>query len=71
MPGTRIGKIQASVCDVEDKDVVIGMIQTMYNKEFPQEIYGQFGLTIIDEVHRIGSEEFSKTLLKTITPYML
>ena len=25
----------------------------------------------IDEVHRIGSEEFSKTLLKTITPYML
>ena len=71
MPGARIGKIQASVCDVEDKDVVIGMIQTMYNKEFPQEIYGQFGLTIIDEVHRIGSEEFSKTLLKTITPYML
>lgn len=71
MPGTRIGKIQASVCDVEDKDVVIGMIQTMYNKEFPQEIYAQFGLTIIDEVHRIGSEEFSKTLLKTITPYML
>ena len=43
----------------------------MYNKEFPQEIYSQFGLTIIDEVHRIGSEEFSKTLLKTITPYML
>jgi superfamily II DNA or RNA helicase len=28
-------------------------------------------LTIIDEVHRIGSEQFSKTLLKTITPYML
>jgi hypothetical protein len=47
------------------------MIQTMYNKVFPQEVYSQFGLTIIDEVHRIGSEEFSKTLLKTITPYML
>jgi superfamily II DNA or RNA helicase len=47
------------------------MIQTMYNKTFPQDVYSQFGLTIIDEVHRIGSEEFSKTLLKTITPYML
>jgi superfamily II DNA or RNA helicase len=28
-------------------------------------------LTIIDEVHRIGSEQFSRTLFKTITPYML
>ena len=71
LPGARVGKIQASVCDCENKDIVIGMIQTMYNKVFPQEVYSQFGLTIIDEVHRIGSEEFSKTLLKTITPYML
>ena len=71
LPGARVGKIQASTCDVENKDIVIGMIQTMYNKVFPQEVYSQFGLTIIDEVHRIGSEEFSKTLLKTITPYML
>ena len=43
----------------------------MIFKTFPSEIYAQFGMTIIDEVHRIGSEEFSKTLLKTITPYML
>ena len=71
LPGARVGKIQASICDIEEKDIVIGMIQTMYNKVFPQEVYSQFGLTIIDEVHRIGSEEFSKTLLKTITPYML
>ncbi len=71
LPGARVGKIQANVCDTANKDIVIGMIQTMYNKTFPQEVYSQFGMTIIDEVHRIGSEEFSKTLLKTITPYML
>ena len=71
LPGARVGKIQANVCDCENKDIVIGMIQTMYNKVFSQEVYSQFGLTIVDEVHRIGSEEFSKTLLKTITPYML
>lgn len=71
LPGARIGKIQAQICDIDDKDIIIGMIQTMYNKTFPQEVYSQFGMTIIDEVHRIGSEEFSKTLLKTITPYML
>ena len=71
LPTATVGKIQAQLCDTEDKDIVIGMIQTMYNKTFPSEIYAQFGITIIDEVHRIGSEEFSKTLLKTISPYML
>jgi len=71
MPTARIGKIQGNKCDIENKDIVIGMVQTLYNRTFPQEVYSQFGLTIIDEVHRIGSEEFSKTLLKFITPYML
>jgi superfamily II DNA or RNA helicase len=71
IPQAKVGKIQAQICDVEDKDIVIGMIQTMYTKTYDQSVYSQFGLTIIDEVHRIGSEEFSKTLLKTITPYML
>jgi len=71
LPGARVGKIQAQVFDVADKDIVIGMIQTMYDKEFPQEAMSTFGLTIIDEVHRIGSEQFSKALLKTVTHYML
>ena len=71
LPNATIGKIQASEFDVEGKDIVIGMIQTIYNKEYPTNTFSPFGLTIIDEVHRIGSEQFSKTLFKTITPYML
>jgi hypothetical protein len=71
LPDATIGKIQGPVFDVDGKDIVIGMVQTLYDKEFPAESFSGFGLTIIDEVHRIGSEQFSKTLLKTITPYML
>ena len=71
LPNAKVGKIQASVCDYADKDIVIGMVQTMYSKDFPQELYSNFGLTIVDEVHRISSEQFSKTLLKTLTPFML
>ena len=71
LPGARIGKIQGPIFDIEGKDIVIGMIQTMYSRDFSAGALGSFGLTIIDEVHRIGSEEFSKTLLKTVTPYML
>ena len=71
LPSARIGKIQGPKFEVDDRDIVLGMIQTMYSREFSTGSFDSFGLTIIDEVHRIGSEEFSKTLLKTVTPYML
>jgi superfamily II DNA or RNA helicase len=71
LPTAKVGKIQASIFDIEDKDIVIGMIQTLYDKEYAAGTFDSFGLTIVDEVHRIGSEQFSRTLFKTITPYML
>jgi len=71
LPGARVGKIQGPTFDVAGKDIVIGMVQTLYDKEYPPNTFSCFGLTIIDEVHRIGSEQFSRTLFKTITPYML
>ena len=77
LPRAKVGKIQGQIFDVEGKDIVLGMLQTLYEKEFTigdQTIanpFASFGLTIIDEVHRIGSEQFSKTLLRVLTPYML
>jgi superfamily II DNA or RNA helicase len=71
IPNASVGKIQGQVIDIKGRDIVIGMIQSIYDKDYPADVFSSFGLTIIDEVHRIGSEQFSKTLLKTITPYML
>jgi len=71
IPSTRVGRIQGPVFDVLNKDIVIGMIQTMHSREFEPAVFDSFGLTVIDEVHRIGSEEFSKTLFRVVTPYML
>lgn len=71
LPTARVGKIQGPIFDIDGKDIVIGMIQTIYDKEYPLDAFSSFGLTVVDEVHRIGSEQFSRTLLKTITPFML
>ena len=71
LPTARVGKIQGPTFDINNKDIVIGMIQTLYDKEYSANTFSSFGLTIVDEVHRIGSEQFSRTLFKTITPYML
>lgn len=71
LPGARIGRIQGPTIDIEDKDIVIGMLQSLSMKEYSPEIFESFGLTIVDEVHHISSEVFSRSLLKIVTKYTL
>jgi superfamily II DNA or RNA helicase len=71
LPKARIGKIQGQIIDIENKDIVIGMLQSLSMKEYPQSVFDSFGLTIIDEVHHISSQTFSNALFKIVTKYML
>jgi len=71
LPGARIGKIQGQIIDIDNKDIVLCMLQSLSMKEYPPELFDSFGLTIIDEVHHISSEVFSNTLFKLVTKYML
>ena len=71
LPLCRIGKIQGQVIDIENKDVVIGMLQSLSMKDYQPTLFNSFGLTIIDEVHHISSEVFSNVLFKLVTKYML
>ena len=70
-PTARLGKIQGNIIDIENKDIVIGMLQSISMKDYPPETYDSFGLTIFDEVHHISSEVFSCALFKIVTKYML
>ena len=49
IPTARIGQIQAGVVDVENKDIVIGMLQSISMKDYPDNTFSDFGFTIIDE----------------------
>jgi superfamily II DNA or RNA helicase len=71
LPNTRIGKIQGQIIDIENKDIVIAMLQSLSLKDYPQNIFKSFGLTIVDECHHISSEVFSRSLLKLVTKYTL
>jgi superfamily II DNA or RNA helicase len=71
IPGAKVGKIQGETMDIEGKDIVLGMLQSLSMKEYPIEIFKSFGLTIIDEVHHISSKVFSSALFKIVTKYML
>jgi len=71
LPNARIGRVQADVCDVADKDIVIVMLQTLSMKELNHDLFKPIGLVIVDECHHIASEVFVQALPKITSKYML
>ena len=71
LPTARIGKIQGQIIDIEDKDIVIGMLQSLSMKNYPQTLFSSFGLLIVDEVHHIAAEVFVRSLFKIVTKNVL
>ena len=71
LPGVRIGHLQGETTDVEGKDIVIAMIQSISMKEYPKEVFKGFGLTVIDECHHIASEVFVQAFQKITSKHML
>jgi superfamily II DNA or RNA helicase len=71
LPSAKIGKIQGQIIDIDGKDIVLAMLQSLSMKDYPSTMFDSFGFTIIDEVHHISSEVFSCALFKLVTKYML
>ena len=71
LPNARIGTVQGDAIDVEGKDIVVGMLQTISMKDLPKETFKPIGLVIVDECHHIASEAFSQAVPKITSKYML
>jgi superfamily II DNA or RNA helicase len=71
VPNAKIGKIKQSKVDVENKDFVIASLQSLAMREYDINIFKNFGLVIIDEVHHTGAEVFSKAFKYMNAPMIL
>ena len=71
LPRARIGRIQGDTLEVEGRDVVIAMLQTLSMKDLPIATFKPIGLVIVDECHHIASEVFVQALPKVTSKYML
>lgn len=71
VPTARIGKIQQNTFDIENKDFVLAMVQTISQRPFPLNAFVSFGMMISDEVHNLGAEGFSKCLFKVGCRYRI
>lgn len=49
LPDARVGRIQGPTVDIENKDIVIGMLQSLSMKDYDANVFDGFGLTIADE----------------------
>jgi superfamily II DNA or RNA helicase len=57
-----IGILQQNKIDIDGKDIVIGMLQSIAKDKYDDEIFKDFGLVIFDEAHHAPSQYFSKAL---------
>ena len=71
IPNASIGKIQQNTIDIDNKDIVLSMVQSLSMKEYDKDIFKSFGLIIFDECHHLGAEMFSKCMPKVASKYML
>lgn len=71
LPKARVGSVQGETLDIENKDVVVAMLQSVSMKEYPMNTFARFGLLIVDECHHIASESFSQAIPKLTCQHML
>tara|TARA_B100000686_G_C16771612_1_gene965530 strand:+ start:388 stop:1794 length:1407 start_codon:yes stop_codon:yes gene_type:complete len=71
LPDARIGKIQQDTIDIDGKDIVLAMVQSLSMKEYDDDVFESFGLAVFDECHHLGAEVFSKSMRKVASKYML
>ncbi len=71
LPNAKIGKIQQNTIDIENKDIVLSMVQSLSMKEYDPKTFDSFGLAIFDECHHLGAEVFHRSMAKVASKYML
>lgn len=70
LPGVAVTRVQGAVCDTSG-DVVVGMLQTITQRSFPPAAFANIGLLVVDEVHHIAAEVFSKAMFGLALPRVL
>lgn len=67
----KIGVIRQKKIDIENKDIVVGMLQSVSMIEYKEGLFNDFGLVIYDEAHHIISKVFSNALFKINSKYVI
>ena len=75
LPEARVGYIQGKTLDIQRKDIVLAMIQSLSDprkdSDYPSNIFESFGLVIADECHHLAARQFCRSIAKYPFKYAL
>lgn len=72
LPNAKVGVIQGQKnVDIQDADIVVAMLQSMARIDYPDELFKDFRICVVDEVHNVASKVFSKILFKLCCKYTI
>ncbi len=71
LPNANVGKIQGKTFDIENKDIVISMLQSVSMKDFSKNAFDSFGITVFDETHHLSANVFSRAFSKCSSKFNL
>ncbi len=66
-----IGIIRQKKVDVEGKDIVLAMLQSLSMCDYDMDLCNDFDLVIVDEAHHFSSKVFSRALFKVNPKYTI
>lgn len=58
----NVGVVQQELCDYKGRAVVIAMGPSLISRRYPREFYEQFGIIVIDELHKFAAPMLSQVL---------
>jgi superfamily II DNA or RNA helicase len=61
----RIGVIKRDKCEIEGKDIVIAMVQTLVLRDYYSEVFNKFGFVVYDEAHHMPCRTYTNVLMRT------
>jgi superfamily II DNA or RNA helicase len=72
LPDARVGIIQGQKnVNVADTDIVIAMLQSLSKIDYPQELFNDISVVVLDEAHNVCSKSFSKIFFKICSKYTI
>lgn len=68
---SSVGIIRQKIVDIDGKDFVVAMIQSLAKRKYDPEIFKHFDLVVCDETHHFSSRCFSQALGKCSAKYTM
>lgn len=71
LPNVSVGILQGQKNVDTTKDITIAMLQSLSRIDYPDELFNDMNITVVDEVHNISTANFSKILFKLCSQYTI